>query len=94
MMWLFFAFLSAAFLGVYDALKKKALKNNAVLPVLFLNTLCSSLLFMPLIVLSGTTDALDGSVFHVGSGGWQMHKYILLKALIVLSSWEIGRAHV
>ena len=89
-MWLFFAFLSAAFLGVYDALKKKALKNNAVLPVLFLNTLCSSLLFMPLIVLSGTTDALDGSVFHVGSGGWQMHKYILLKALIVLSSWVLG----
>lgn len=89
-MWLLFAFLSAAFLGVYDALKKKALKNNAVLPVLFLNTLCSSLLFMPLIVLSGTTDALDGSVFHVGSGGWQMHKYILLKALIVLSSWVLG----
>ena len=89
-MWLLFAFLSAAFLCVYDALKKKALKNNAVLPVLFLNTLCSSLLFMPLIVLSGTTDALDGSVFHVGSGGWQMHKYILLKALIVLSSWVLG----
>ena len=33
---------------------------------------------------------LDGSIFHVASGGWDMHKYILLKAFIVLSSWVLG----
>ena len=44
MMWLVLAFLSAAFLGIYDSLKKKALNGNAVLPVLFLNTLFSSLI--------------------------------------------------
>lgn len=37
-MWLLLAFLSAALLGFYDAFKKQALKDNAVLPVLFLNT--------------------------------------------------------
>ena len=38
-MWLVLAFLSAALLGFYDAFKKKALSGNAVIPVLFLNTL-------------------------------------------------------
>lgn len=89
-MWLILAFLSAAFLGIYDSLKKKALKDNAVIPILFLNTLFSSLIFLPFILLSGMTDMLDGSIFHVASGGWEVHKYIVLKALIVLSSWVLG----
>lgn len=89
-MWLLLAFLSAAFLGVYDSLKKKALRDNAVLPILFLNTLFSSLIFLPFIITSATTDALDGSIFHVASGGWEVHKYIVLKAVIVLSSWVLG----
>ena len=89
-MWLLLAFLSAAFLGVYDSLKKKALKDNAVIPILFLNTLFSSLIFLPFIVVSDATNWLDGSIFHVGSGGWDMHKYIVLKAVIVLSSWVLG----
>lgn len=37
-MWLLLAFLSATLLGFYDVFKKKSLKDNAVLPVLFLNT--------------------------------------------------------
>ena len=89
-MWLLLAFMSAAFLGVYDSLKKKALKDNAVIPILFLNTLFSSLIFLPFIILSGTTTLLDDTIFHVGTGGWEMHKYIVLKALIVLSSWVLG----
>ena len=82
--------MSAAFLGIYDSLKKKALKDNAVIPILFLNTLFSSLIFLPFIVLSATGDMPDDSIFHVGSGGWEMHKYIVLKSLIVLSSWILG----
>ena len=89
-MWLILAFLSAAFLGIYDSLKKKALKDNAVIPILFLNTLFSSLIFLPFIVLSTSTNVLDGTIFHVASGGWEVHKYIVLKALIVLSSWVLG----
>ena len=82
--------MSAAFLGIYDSLKKKALKDNAVIPILFLNTLFSSLIFLPFILLSGMTDMLDGSIFHVASVGWEVHKFIVLKALIVLSSWILG----
>lgn len=89
-MWLILAFLSAALLGFYDSFKKKSLTGNAVIPVLLLNTVFSSLIFLPLIILSATTDVLDGSIFHVASGGWETHKYILLKSCIVLSSWLLG----
>jgi drug/metabolite transporter (DMT)-like permease len=82
--------MSAALLGCYDSFKKQALRENAVIPVLFLNTLFSSLIFLPFIIMSSTSDILDGGIFHVASGGWEMHKYILLKALIVLSSWILG----
>lgn len=89
-MWLLLAFLSAALLGFYDAFKKEALGGNAVIPVLFFNTLFSSLIFLPFIILSANTNLLDGSMFHVASGGWEVHKYILLKSVIVLSSWVFG----
>ena len=89
-MWLVLAFLSAALLGFYDSFKKKALEANAVIPVLFLNTLFSSIIFLPFIVVSYTSDTLDGSIFHVASGGWEVHKYIVLKSFIVLSSWILG----
>ena len=89
-MWLILAFLSATLLGFYDSFKKEALRDNAVIPVLFLNTLFASLIFLPFIILSYNTTVLDGSIFHVASGGWNEHKYIIGKSLIVLSSWIFG----
>ena len=89
-MWLLLALLSAALLGFYDSFKKKSLEDNAVVPVLFLNTLFSSLIFLPFIVLSASTHTLDGTIFHVAPGGWETHKYIILKSVIVLSSWIFG----
>ena len=90
MYWVILAFMSATLLGFYDSFKKKALKGNAVIPVLFLNTLLSSAIFIPFIAISYTSNAFDGTIFHVGSGGWDMHKFIVLKSLIVLSSWILG----
>ena len=29
-------------------------------------------------------------MFHVAEGGWEVHKYIVLKSFIVLSSWIFG----
>ena len=82
--------MSAALLGCYDSFKKQALKSNAVIPVLFLNTLFSSLVFLPFIIVSANTTWLDGSILHVAEGGWEVHRYVVLKALIVLSSWVLG----
>lgn len=91
MMWLLLAFLSATLLGFYDVFKKQSLKENAVLPVLFLNTLFSSLLFLPFILLSfWTPDLLKDSMFYVPTAGWEVHRFIIVKSFIVLSSWIFG----
>ncbi len=90
-MWLLLAFLSATLLGFYDAFKKQSLKDNAVLPVLFLNTIFSSLVFLPFIVLGFCAPSLlGGTILDVPLAGWEEHKYIILKAFIVLSSWIFG----
>jgi transporter family protein len=89
-MWLVLAFLSAALLGFYDAFKKESLRDNAVLPVLFLNTIISTLIFVPFILLSFHTTLLDGTLLHVPHAGWEVHRFILLKSVIVLSSWIFG----
>ena len=86
-MWLILAFLSAALLGFYDVFKKKSLKGNAVIPVLTLNTLFSSLIFLPFIVLSAKGVISEDSLFFTHQYGWAEHKFILLKSCIVLSSW-------
>ncbi len=90
-MWLLLAFLSATLLGFYDVFKKQSLKDNAVLPVLFLNTLFSSLIFLPFILLSIVEPSwLGGTIFNVPVVGWEQHKYIIIKSFIVLTSWILG----
>ncbi len=90
-MWLLLAFCSAALLGFYDVFKKKSLAGNAVLPVLGLNTLFSSLIFLPFILLSYLKpESLQDTIFFVPESGWEVHKFIILKSCIVLSSWIFG----
>lgn len=91
MLWLGLAFLSATLLGFYDVFKKQSLKENAVIPVLFLNTLFSSLIFLPFILFSlKEGNSLEGTIFYVPTAGWDVHRYVVLKSLIVLSSWIFG----
>lgn len=90
-MWLLLAFCSAALLGFYDVFKKKSLAGNAVLPVLGLNTLFSSLIFLLFILLSYLKpESLQDTIFFVPESGWEVHKFIILKSCIVLSSWIFG----
>lgn len=91
MNWLLLAFTSAALLGLYDASKKKALTDNAVLPVLLLNTLFSTLLFLPAILSSELgLGWFNGSVFEAVPGDWRAHGLVVLKSTIVLTSWIFG----
>lgn len=103
-MWLALAFVSAALLGLYDTSKKAALKDNSVLPVLFFNTLFSTIIFSPFIIdsiagggwFAGT--AFDSSPFagHPETSGTgegsvvHAHLLIIIKAFIVLTSWIFG----
>ena len=99
-MWLVLAFVSATFLGFYDTSKKASLKDNAVLPVLFLNTVFSTLIFSPFLLdyiggfgwFSGTflDTAPFGDGLADGTQTIKAHLLVVLKAFIVLSSWICG----
>ena len=90
-MWLILAFTSAALLGLYDVAKKQAVKGNAVPTVLLLNTLFSSLLFLPVIISSeGNLGWFDGTIFDIEPQPLRSHLLIILKSAIVLSSWIFG----
>lgn len=91
MNWLLLAFVSAALLGLYDAAKKTALTDNAVLPVLLLNTFFSTLIFLPAIVSSECGFGwFDGTLLDSSPGTPQAHGLVFMKAVIVLTSWIFG----
>lgn len=96
-MWLILAFVSATMLGFYDTSKKASLKDNAVLPVLLLNTIFSTIIFSPFLIdyiggfgwFNGTF--LDTAPFSGDlSSTRKAHLLVILKAFIVLSSWICG----
>ena len=76
-MWWLLSFGSAALLGGYDSFKKISLKDNAVIPVLLLNTVLCTLIFSPWL-------------FRTGFGDPGQQVWILAKSVLVLSSWIAG----
>lgn len=100
-MWVLLAFISAFFLGFYDVSKKQSLKDNAVLTVLFLNTIFCTAIFSPFILMSVfSPQTLKGTFFDAGLNiGFKSleyieplkaHIYVVIKSCIVLSSWVMG----
>ena len=90
-MWVYLAFLSAAMLGLYDVAKKRSLKENAVLPVLWFNTLFSTLIFAPALLDSVVGGGwLNGTLFETTGGSWHDHAMVFMKAVMVLASWIFG----
>lgn len=65
---------SALLLGVYDVMKKSALKRNGVLWVLLIATACSTLMLCP----------------FLSEGSGQDHLRLILKAVLVTTSWVSG----
>ncbi|MBQ9138902.1 MAG: DMT family transporter [Alistipes sp.] len=90
-MWIILAFVSASLLGLYDVAKKQALKANAVLEVLLLNTLFSTILFSP-IIINSLLDLgwFEGTRFAVSAADLEAHKAVFIKAVLVLTSWILG----
>lgn len=83
-MWIFLGLMSALCLGFYDVFKKMSLKGNNVPVVLLLNTLFGTLLLSPVLVESVAQG-------HYGPGETlTQNLWVVLKAVIVLSSWILG----
>ena len=90
-MWVGAALLSAMLLGLYDVAKKRSLAGNAVVVVLLLNTLFSTILFAP-VILDAEFDLglFEGTALASTSGNIGDHALVALKAAITLSSWLCG----
>jgi len=87
-MWLALALFSALLLGMYDVSKKVSLQNNAVVPVLLTSVLFSSSILLPFLVVSRVQpEWLQNTPFFVPVVDFTTHLYLVLKAVIVLTSW-------
>ncbi len=90
-MWVAAAFASALLLGFYDVAKKRSLGGNAVVVVLLLNTLFSTLLFTPVILNAELSLGwFEGTPLDSSVGRWSDHLKVAIKAMITLSSWLCG----
>lgn len=90
-MWVEAAFISALLLGCYDVAKKRSLAANAVVLVLWINTLVCSLIFLPVILNAELSLGwFDGSIFESVRGGVKEHTLVVIKSAITLSSWLLG----
>ena len=91
-MWAIWGILAAVLLGIYDIFKKTSLNNNAVIPVLLISIASGSLIFnIPLIAASYFfPETLQNLNLFVPSISAKEHLLILIKAVIVLSSWILA----
>lgn len=86
-MWLIMGLISAVFLGLYDVCKKASLRDNAVLPVLFLATVSTAAPFAGLALLSLFLGPEGLGCAYVPAVSLKIHGLLMLKSLIVASSW-------
>src|SRR3954466_13643511 len=87
MHWIVASLVSAFFLGCYDLFTKHAVRDNAVLPVLFFANVCSASVWLLLMTLNATAPTVLPTSFHVAPITWAQHGQLLLKSAIVASSW-------
>lgn len=87
MHWIVASLISAFFLGCYDLCTKHAVRDNAVLPVLFFANVCSATIWIGLIgVEAWQPHTLPGSLSVAPLTGIQ-HLQLALKSTIVAMSW-------
>ena len=77
--------LSAFILGIYDIFKKSAVRDNAVLPVLFFSNLSGMIFFMALAAAQGKFVE-----YATGFSGILQFSMIFVKSLIVATTWALA----
>lgn len=85
MHWIVASLLSAFFLGWYELSTKHAVRENAVLPVLFFANLCSATIWLA--VMNAPAGLVSAGFVVTPLTGWQ-HLQLLLKSTIVAASWS------
>ena len=86
-MWIVAGLISAFLLGLYDVSRKYALKDNAVIPVLFLSCLTGAFIFSFPVIFSFFGLIKPDNVLYVPEISLKEHFLFFLKSMIVGSSW-------
>jgi len=90
-MWVVLALMSAVLLGIYEVFKKLSVHKNAVIPVLFISTLTSSVIFLPITLGSCFyPDFFKTIQLFVPEITMEHHGLIFLKSMLVVSSWILA----
>ncbi len=90
MSWIFLSICSAIVLGVYDLLKKLAVRNNAVPPVLFFGVLTGAVCWCALRLLTPLLPDEWQDGLLIDSLSWSEHAYLFGKGVLVSGSWIFG----
>lgn len=87
MPWVVASLLSALFLGFYELGTKHAVRDNAVLPVLFFANVCSATVWVVLLAIAAVSPATLPASLHVAPLNGTQHLLLLAKSALVASSW-------
>lgn len=87
MHWIAASLVAALFLGFYDLCTKHAVRDNAVLPVLFFANICSASVWGLLMALHAVQPNALPASFAVEPLTWFQHAQLVLKSTIVTASW-------
>jgi drug/metabolite transporter (DMT)-like permease len=91
MSWIVLSIFSALLLGFYDLAKKHALRDNAVLPVLFFGIVTSAVVWLPFVLWSHIApETYPSARFLVTPLAGHEHVLLFLKSALVAASWVFG----
>jgi drug/metabolite transporter (DMT)-like permease len=87
MPWIAASLMSAFFLGCYELSIKHAVRDNAVLPVLFFANVCSAAIWSVLLSTAAVAPGALPPALLVASLTLHQHGLLLLKSTLVAGSW-------
>lgn len=87
MHWIAASLLSALFLGFYELGTKHAVRDNAVLPVLFFANVCSATVWSLLMAVAHLAPGTLPATLLVAPLTWHQHLLLLAKSALVATSW-------
>ena len=87
-MWVGLGIVSAIFLGMYDISRKHALRENAVLPVIFLGAFSGAVVVLPFLALSRfSPETMINHAFYIPPLTLGGHLNLFAKAAIITIAW-------
>lgn len=87
MHWITASLIAAFFLGCYELFTKLAVRDNAVLPVLFFSTVCNAAIWLALMSLDAAQLGLLPTGLKVASLTAFQHGQLAIKSVVVAASW-------